>query len=433
LYHQKDNGTANESKNQPNKIMLLRITQISGGNTDLHPHPSPTMLHACLATSSSSTFSTSTQATNSSSITPDYEHGELFTVGRKNCTVTLDDKCVSRRHGSVRLLTDRYFDAIGNTGGVEFGRPETQEERDACASSRMGVICVLRDCGSKFGTFVSVDEELAEKFTTHNNKTAEKDDTGDETDDDGGLTTSNYADLTDKQIKAVKLLNTHSTTVPKFQRLELQSTTILLPLSHSINQHSNPHVTILFGPQGSGIQLTLIPLQFTFSRLSSKDQDLFLSRLPTIGAVHSPQWNAQSTHLITKESKATAKHIMAWACCKPTVTQDYVLALLTRSHCYDPMPKEADYTPPGTSQLNDPLSSPCRALRGYKIAVMLEDDSAPLAESAGARVLSIYEQGPEDNDAFETWWEDQCRRAADDKLALVVMETTSKKATGWMK
>jgi hypothetical protein len=64
---------------------------------------------------------------------------------------------------------------------------------------------------------------------------------------------------------------------------------------------------------------------------------------------------------------------------------------------------------------------------------MLEDDSAPLAESAGARVLSIYEQGPEDNDAFETWWENQCQRAAEDKLALVVMETTSKKATGWMK
>jgi hypothetical protein len=96
------------------------------------------------------------------------------------------------------------------------------------------------------------------------------------------------------------------------------------------------------------------------------------------------------------------------------------------------MPKEVDYVPPGSSQLNEPLSGPCRALKGYRIACLVEDDSAPLAESAGADVLRVYDESPTETE-FASWWEGQIARAKQDKMALVVMETTSRKATTWMK
>jgi hypothetical protein len=34
---------------------------------------------------------------------------------------------------------------------MEYGEPTTQEEIEACDSSEHGVICVLKDLGSKFG------------------------------------------------------------------------------------------------------------------------------------------------------------------------------------------------------------------------------------------------------------------------------------------
>lgn len=375
-------------------------------------------------------------------------------MGRKNSTVVIDDKCVSRRHASIRLLSNQFHDQSaaasealtqGTLGAaVEFGRPLTSEEIEACKSSRYGVICVVKDCGSKFGTFVSTDEELSSVFSSTKAKADEGDgdDTGDETDDEAAGLKVSYVDLTEKQIKAVRILNEGETVnekqskVPKFQKLEMNSTSILFPLSHTVNPKQSmegSHVTILFGPQGSGIRLTLIPLRFTFSRLASKDQDRLVSRLHTIGATHCNTWDVHSTHLVTKESKATAKHIMAWASCKPTVSQDYVLALMTRKECADPMPHECDYLPPGSSQLNIPLAKPCRALKGYRIGVLLEDDSAPLAESAGADVLLIHEEAPDDDENFASWWRGQCQKAQEEKLAMAVMETSSKKATVLMK
>lgn len=373
-------------------------------------------------------------------------------MGRKNSTLVIDDKCVSRRHASIRLLSDKFHDqnaaasqalTQGTLGAaVEFGRPESDEEIEACETARNGVICVVKDCGSKFGTFVSTDEKLSSLFLSTKAKTDEGDgdDTGDETDDEAAGLKVNYVDLTEKQVKAVQILNEGETVntkqLPKFQKLEMNSSAILFPLSHTVDPKQSmegSHVTILFGPQGSGIRLTLIPLQFTFSRLASKDQDRLVSCLHTIGASHCNTWDVHSTHLVTKEAKATAKHIMAWASCKPTVTQDYVLALMTRKQCTDPMPLESDYVPPGSSQLTVPLEKPCKSLKGYRIGVLLEDDSAPLAESAGADVLLIYKEAPDNEKEFTSWWRGQCQKAQEEKLALAVMETSSKKATALMK
>ena len=431
--------------------MLLRITQSLGGGTEAYPKPCPdTPLHACLATANAAATSNNnappeTQTQSTHHVITEEEGGTILTIGRKNCTVVHDDKCVSRRHACLRLISDIELESSStvvdsrSSTVVQFGKPQNEEEREAIASSNGGVICVLRDCGSKFGTFVSVPETTTSTTTRKAEKeTNDGDETGDETDDADSKSNVKYEVLNEKQLKAIQILDESSSneqvaTQKKFKKLEPNSSTILFPLSHySTSKQEVAQVTILLGPQGTALQLTRIPLQFTFSRLSSKESDRLLPRLPTIGAIHLPRWDSlNSTHLITKESKATAKHIMAWACCKPAVTEDYVLALFTRRDCRDVMPRVEDYIPPGNGPLNAPLESPCIVLKGYRIAVLVEDDGGPLAESGGAEVLEVYNLLKEDK--LDGWWEEQVKKAQDDKMTLVVMETSSKKATGWMK
>jgi len=68
---------------------------------------------------------------------------------------------------------------------------------------------------------------------------------------------------------------------------------------------------------------------------------------------------------------------------------------------------------------------------------LLDDDNGPLALSAGGEVLHIYEDAPTSSkDDFDTWWATQTQKALDDKRALVVVATTSKKCkqfTDWLK
>jgi len=126
--------------------------------------------------------------------------GEILTVGRKNSLVCLpDDKAVSRSHASIRLVSVHAADGADGDGGqttllgdelvMEYGRPETEWERAACASSPTGTVCVVRDNGSKFGTFVGVDEGMLEKYLPAPENTAaegkDEDATDDETDDEG--------------------------------------------------------------------------------------------------------------------------------------------------------------------------------------------------------------------------------------------------------
>ena len=46
---------------------------------------------------------------------------------------------------------------------MEYGTPTTPEEIDACNSSEHGVICVLRDLGSKFGKWCDRDIDDRER------------------------------------------------------------------------------------------------------------------------------------------------------------------------------------------------------------------------------------------------------------------------------
>lgn len=325
--------------------MMLRINKVIGGTNATDPHPSADRpLHACLATATHFEGGGTNDDGDSGNTN---SGGEIATVGRKNCIVAIDDKCVSRKHAVIALLSNRpllHEEAVAAMRSssssllhldgrpvMEFGKPSTPEEVHACETSSAGVICVIKDMGSKFGTYVSVDEVLLQKYHTsgndknNNNKASQGegndgDDTADETDDEGvDARRMDYVELTERQIRAVGLLDfdndaannnnassSSSSSLPKFRKLREKESVPLLQLSHSDKQE----VTVLFGPQGSAIRLSLVPLVFTFSRIKMlhHDSDPILSALHYIGASHSQQWDVKrSTHLIAQEKIAGAK------------------------------------------------------------------------------------------------------------------------------
>ncbi|KAL3763233.1 hypothetical protein ACHAW5_005500 [Stephanodiscus triporus] len=443
--------------------MLLRVTKVSGGNTAADPRPSPDPpLHACLSTAVAPerhAVDSSGGSLGGSQLIGGVPHavvplspppnsaddfsGEILTVGRKDCAVTLEDKCVSRTHATIALLSNRppmehagraLLDGLLDDGRVmmEYGTPSTPEEKRACEASTSGVICVVRDKGSKFGTYVSVDETLSTGCSRGSND--DDDETGDETDDggDGAAERIGYVELTEKQIRAVRLLSdddgTKTTAPPKFQRLGENQSRPLPQLSHSGT--GSRHAIVLFGPQGSAIRLSLVPLTLTFSRVKAPELDPILASLQYVGASHSLEWDVRnSTHLVAPEKTAAAKGIMAWACRRPVVTTGFVEALLRRRDAREGLPREEDYRPKGTWDANLKYTpEPSTALRGYLIAVMVDDDNAPLAQSAGAEVLPIHEEAPSSSRAeFESWWQTRTQKALANGLAVAVVASSSKR------
>ncbi|KAL7554365.1 hypothetical protein ACHAWF_017812 [Thalassiosira exigua] len=461
--------------------MLLRVDKVRGGNGPSDPRPSPDPpLHACLATASvggggggggaatqtqgGTQFQSSAGAggggTGSGGGGGDDGggRGDVLAVGRKGCDASLDDKCVSRSHATIALLSDRPLPDGDSTAAarkllgddrvatmMEYGRPSTPEEERACATSPTGMICVVRDRGSKFGTYVGVDEGLLRKYGSANANAGDdgggKDDgsdTGDETDDGNDAPSGiPFAELTPKQLGAVRLLSgdddgadSDDASELKFVKVPSRGSMPLLQLSHSDHLASPPpRVVLLFGPQGSAILLSLLPLHLAFSRVKKPALDPLLACLRYVGARRTEPWDpATSTHLVTPEKTAAAKGIMAWATRKPCVTGRWVEALLDRRGCGDPLPREEEYCPPGN--WDEKLlwtSEPSSALRGYRIAVLVDGDDGPLAASAGADVVDLRSEAPTEPAEVASHWEEQVRRARADKVALAVATSGSRK------
>ena len=67
---------------------------------------------------------------------------------------------------------------------------------------------------------------------------------------------------------------------------------------------------------------------------------------------------------------------------------------------------------------------------------MVNDDTAPLAQSAGAAILHIHENAPSSQAEFESWWNLQLNKANTDKHVLVVVNSSSKtckQLSNWLK
>ena len=87
------------------------------------------------------------------------------------------------------------------------------------------------------------------------------------------------------------------------------------------------------------------------------------------------------------------------------------------------------HRPKGTSQL-DALhysGDQSKALQGYCVAVMMEDDNGPLAQSAGAKILKVYNAPDSSQAEFDKWWNTQQQIAIDAKMVLVLVDSKSSK------
>ena len=457
--------------------MLLRVDITRGGPSGpVLGDDGP--LHACLSTAPVPAAQTqaggalsSTQASSGSGGTPvsggsggggdGLRTGEILTVGRKNSLVVLpDDRAVSRSHASIRLVSDAAADGGGGDGPatllggdlvMEHGRPETDWERAACASSPTGVVCVVRDCGSKFGTFVEVDPAMLEKYLPPSPagtaREGDDDATDDETDDEGagaGAAGLAFREPEGNQSAALDVLDGGAGRGSPRRFVELKkgglATIPLLQLSHSDpvrpdGETPQPSVTLFFGTMGSAVRLTLVPMNYVFSSIRKTELAPVVESLRYVGATHSDRWDpARSTHLVTSEKKAAAKGIMAWCCRRPVVTRGYVVALVSRRDARDPLPDPDDHVPPGKDWDRDLESNggPCRALEGYRMACMVDDDSAALSSSAGAEVLRLHDEDVlpasvrDDAEEVAIWYDRQMTKAEGERRALVLIESSSK-------
>lgn len=101
-----------------------------------------------------------------------------------------------------------------------------------------------------------------------------------------------------------------------------------------------------------------------------------------------------------------------------------------------PLHPKSSPGPWDTSKLTS-SPEPSITLRGYRIAVMVNDDTAPLAQSAGADILLIHEDAPSSSQTeFESWWKEQLNKANTNNLVLVVVNSSSKACkqfSNWLK
>ena len=106
------------------------------------------------------------------------------------------------------------------------------------------------------------------------------------------------------------------------------------------------------------------------------------------------------------------------------------------SHAHTPFPRPVPPrarrpSPPGNWDRKFKRTTvPSAALRGYRVAVTVDDDNGPLARSAGADVLALHggTTPAGSRAAFAAWWDAQKRRAVADKRARVGVSSSSKRA-----
>ncbi|KAL9191246.1 hypothetical protein ACHAXT_000952 [Thalassiosira profunda] len=399
--------------------MLIRAEVIVGGSDAAGPDPQkgPT-LHACLPTAPVHD--------------DNYCPGEILTIGRSDCSVTIDDKCVSKKHLSIRLLSNVQL--LEQAGGTlpGFGSPETPEERRACETSPTGIVCVVKDT-SKFGTYVSLSKEsLGEVRLNADPREQENSGAESDTDDEGApATLRSYIEPSEFQRAALDLFEKEtdatSEEAPRFEMIEQNKPILLLHLSHS--NEARPQVTILLGTKGSAIRLSLVPLHFALSQYKPAD---ITAPLHVLGASLSEHWHQRSTHLMAPSKTQSVETLLAVLSGKPIVTKEYASALLRRSSPEDPLPSEEDFRPRGGGVAIecDDISKLRISLKGYRIAVMADDAVAQLVQEAGAAVLRIPEEAPRSQEQFEEWLQGELERATAAKQVLVVVCTNDEPSEG---
>jgi len=292
--------------------------------------------------------------------------GELFTVGRKDSSVILSDKSVSRRHLTVSLVSTH--ESIEDRETVP---PKTTEEVQACENDPNGECIIVKD-SSKFGTFLVKEGSAARKTPTKD--ATDGSDTEDESQPQGaaeGLTLSPVTAM---------LTNSKAT----LERMKANSSVVLPP--------PTDRVMIQCGQNGSTILIRRVPFNLLWSRLDKSTRDLWNKRLHALGASSLHTADETMTHLVTNERMSNAKHLVGWYMNKPPVTTEYLQALWDRRSPTDPMPKESDCEPTMGKEATFWKKKPNTKLyAGITFLNLLDDDFGSLCGAAGATVVTLHD------------------------------------------
>ncbi len=423
--------------------MLLKIEYTTGGSSASQQ-------------SSQSTNATTTQVLHVNFATASHHtDGILFNVGRKKADVIFEnERSVSRSHCSLRIISSGGAKKTKKKASDNQNHPktpETDEEVQACDEAADGLVAVLDDLGSKFGTKVYM-----EKQTTSKSNLSDDDDndstTDDETDDEGGAgggNTSQFSRGANSQSGGsaggggVGILLQGPNQIVK--PLEKNGSIILAPLSlhpheessSSLSSSPSPPLSVTVQCGNAYFKITRIPLEFCTSRIQAKEKKEIESLLPTIGATLSSTFECNTiTHLITPDRISTAKSISAWALNVPIVTSDYVKALAERTDAKDVLPQgcEEEYASPGEMGMDEELeTNPSKRKyinAGYKMLSLQPIEGEVLMCATGATIVKLYRQvnGKEDVKFWQTdeFWDELVEEQKKDGLYVVWMDSAKR-------
>lgn len=395
---------------------------ISNGSIVSSTEDAKDVYHFCLGTTSQHNTSGSNAG-----------NGILFRVGRKDADVEFtNEKSVSRQHCRVRIVSSaastssataidgmlsptkksrkrKDSHSIDHPQLNTHASPSTEDERNACESTSDGIILVLEDLGSKFGTRIYYDkshDSTANKATLKDNNASDDDTENDETDDEQFPTSSQI-----QQSSSVPSLLNFDTDSHTMKTVEKNGHLILHCLSLRDNwnherQSAIAPLSVVVQCGSAHFTISRVPMEFCTSRISATSKKKLESIAPSIGATMTNFVNPHTmTHLIAPDQMSSAKNISAWIMNVPVVTEEYVYALADRKKGNDPMPNVEDYTcqkvesefmfddpERKTAQLS--VADRQKILSGYKILNL--NDSHPEIENmckcAGASVVHLYKK-----------------------------------------
>jgi len=280
---------------------------------------------------------------------------------------------------------------------------------------------------SKFGTKVHIEKE--NKDSVVNNKVSNEDTTDDETDDEGAGISAPASSQMSAAV-SIHLQNADCTTktVVKNNRIILSS------LSIRANQKSDRCVIVEVG--NAYFKITRIPLEFCLSRLTSKQKKELEGEGSRIGANITTTFdNDTITYLVAPDKSTTAKSISAWALNVPTVTVDFISALVARTNSEDPLPNPGDYeSPPAELNIeNDAVPAKRKCILGaYKVLSLVVSEGEMLCRCTGANIVPLYtEEGSAKSD-MKIWqndefWADLETKQKEDGMVVVWLDSASKR------
>lgn len=284
---------------------------------------------------------------------------------------------------------------------------------------------------SKFGTSIHYEKD---ESTNAKNDKGDDSETDDETDDEGGNSMSIQGSQLTSEVQGVLQ---RQFPVNVTEPVKKEGSIILPSLSLVGTSKKTKYVLIQVGY--SVFKVTRVPFECCVSRLSPKDKKKVEELGPLVGAHISSAFDVDNVnYLISPDRSSTGKYISAWTLNIPTISPSFISAFAERNKLTDEVPKHEDYIPAAQESdfsNNNDLAPKKRVklFAGYKcISLIASSEIEIMCLCAGATTIRLYktdENGKQDSKFWMTdeFFESLRKRQEEDKLALLVLDTTSKR------